>query len=195
VRIVGGDLRGKVLAAPEGRETRPTSDRARESLFNILTHRFQGRNGFSLVGAVVVDAFAGSGALGLEALSRGAAGVTFLETAGPALAALRSNIAACRADAACRVLPKDATRLPARAAGQAPATLVLLDPPYGQGLAPLCLAALATGDWLAPGALVCAETEAPAKGAVSGQDWPAGFTPLHDRSQGKALLTFLTWKP
>jgi 16S rRNA (guanine966-N2)-methyltransferase len=191
MRIVGGQFRGKTLTAPEGQDTRPTSDRSRESLFNVLTHRFQGQGGFSLTGAVVVDAFAGSGALGLEALSRGAASATFLETAAPALTALRANLAACLVQDRCRVVRADATAPGKPPAGTSQATLVLLDPPYGQGLAPRCLKGLAERGWLSPGALVCVETEAKAPPI----DWPTGFSEEDQRSHGKARITILQWSP
>ncbi|MCF8481376.1 MAG: 16S rRNA (guanine(966)-N(2))-methyltransferase RsmD [Rhodospirillum sp.] len=191
MRIIGGTFRGKALATPEGRDTRPTSDRTREALFNVLTHRFQGRDGFSLAGAVVVDAFAGSGALGLEALSRGADSATFLETGALALTALRANATACRVQDRCRVVRADATAPGKPPAGAPPATLVLLDPPYGQGLAPLCLAALADRGWLAPGALACVETEAKAPPI----NWPEGFSEEDQRAHGKARLTILQWFP
>ncbi|MBK1678554.1 16S rRNA (guanine(966)-N(2))-methyltransferase RsmD [Rhodospirillum rubrum] len=185
MRIVGGRLKGKVLTAPVGPAVRPTGDRTREALFNVLVHRFQGRDGFSLEGAIVLDAFAGTGALGLEALSRGAARVAFLEQAPASLALIRANIAACRAEAVCKVVRGDACH-PARA-GEA-ATLALLDPPYGKGLALPAVIALAAAGWLAPGALVCVETEA--KGTPA-PPWPEAFEVADERTHGKARMTIL----
>lgn len=152
MRIVAGAWRGRRLAAPAGAATRPTADRVRQALFDMLLHAPWG--GRAVVeGAAVLDAFAGTGALGLEALSRGAASATFIERDRAALAALRANIAACRAEAMARVLEGDATRPPP---GD-PCGLVFLDPPYGAGLVPRALAALGAAGWIAHAALILAE--------------------------------------
>jgi 16S rRNA (guanine966-N2)-methyltransferase len=155
----------------------------RQALFDMLWHApWAGRD--RVEGAHVLDAFAGTGALGLEALSRGAATAQFLETDRAALAALRANIAACREEARCTVLAADATR-PPRAPRQ-PCTLVFLDPPYGEdGLVELALAALGAAGWIAPEALVCAEYGAPPAAP------PPGFVPLAERAHGPASLLFL----
>ncbi len=138
--------------APAGLATRPTADRVRQAVFDRLMHApWAGRA--AVEGAQVLDAFAGTGALALEALSRGAAHATFMETGRTALAALRANIGACRAEGRCTVLPADALRPPP---GQA-CGLVFLDPPYGQGLVSPALAALRAAGWVAPGGLVVAE--------------------------------------
>lgn len=182
MRIVAGAWRGCRLAAPPGETTRPTSDRARQALFDVLTHApFAGRA--AVQEARVLDAFAGTGALGLEALSRGAAEATFIERDQAALAALRANIAACRAAGRARVLPADALS-PPRAG--APASLVFLDPPYGKGLVPQALAALAGAGWISPGALVVAEL-----GAAEPFEPVVGFSGLDDRRWGKARVIFL----
>jgi 16S rRNA (guanine966-N2)-methyltransferase len=152
MRIVAGAWRGRRLVAPPGTATRPTADRVRQALFDMLLHAPWGGRG-TLEQARVLDAFAGTGALGLEALSRGAAHATFVEHDRAALAALRANIAACGADDRASVLPGDATRLPPGA----PFSLIFLDPPYGQGLVEAALAALARNGRLAPGALAVAE--------------------------------------
>lgn len=153
MRIVAGAWRGRALLAPPGATTRPTADRVRQALFDMLMHApWAGRA--AIGGAHVLDAFAGTGALGLEALSRGAAAAMFIERDPAALKALRANIAACRAGAAACVLVADATA-PPRA--DAPCTLLFLDPPYGQGLVPRALAALDAAGWIAPGALIVAE--------------------------------------
>jgi 16S rRNA (guanine966-N2)-methyltransferase len=131
-------------------------------------------------GARVLDAFAGTGAAGLEALSRGAAHATFLETDRAALAALRANIAACHEEARATVLPADATR-PPRA--PAPCGLAFLDPPYGEGLVPRSLAALDAAGWIAPGAVVCAET-----GRGEKVETPQGYALLAERVHGAARL-------
>jgi 16S rRNA (guanine966-N2)-methyltransferase len=151
VRIIAGRYKGRRLTAPPGAETRPTSDRARQALFDMLLHAPWAEG--AIAGAAVLDVFAGTGALGLEALSRGAASAAFIESGRPALAALRANIAACGAGDLCRVVAGDALTPPRGAA----CGLVFLDPPYGQGLVPQALAALANAGWLAPRALIIAE--------------------------------------
>ena len=147
MRIVGGDNRGRTIAAPAGRNTRPTSDQTRESLFNILSHADWAP---PMEGAVVADVFAGSGALGLEALSRGAAYCLFVETEPKARAAIRANIAAHRVEDRARLHRFDATRLkiaPGNLRG--PFTHVFLDPPYGRGLWSPVLHRLGAQDLLA----------------------------------------------
>jgi 16S rRNA (guanine966-N2)-methyltransferase len=170
-----------VLVAPQGEATRPTADRVRQALFDMLWHApWGGRT--TIQDQLVLDAFAGTGALGLEALSRGADHCTFIENAKPALAALRANIAACREDARSAVLAADATRPPP---ARVPCGLVFLDPPYGQGLVPRALAALAAAGWIAEGALVVAEA-----GADETLDLP-GYAPVATRSHGAATLHVL----
>lgn len=163
LRIIGGVWRGRSLAAPAGQATRPTAERVRQALFDMLAHAPWSPG---LDGRIVLDAFAGSGALALEALSRGAAHATLFDIDRAALATLRANIAALP-DAATRItlLPADATR-PPRAVRAC--DLVFLDPPYAAGLIPSALTALAAGGWLAPGALIVAETarEAPSLAPV-----------------------------
>jgi 16S rRNA (guanine966-N2)-methyltransferase len=153
MRIVAGAWRGRSLIAPSGVDTRPTADRVRQALFDMLMHApWSGR---ALVeNASVLDVFAGTGALGLEALSRGAARATFVERARPALTALRANIAACRAEDRCTVLAVDALLVPA---GER-ADIVFLDPPYGQDLVPRALARLRAVGRVGPGSLIVAET-------------------------------------
>jgi 16S rRNA (guanine966-N2)-methyltransferase len=154
MRIVAGVWRGRRLVAPPGQATRPTADRVRQALFDMLLHApWGGRE--AVEGVRLLDAFAGTGALGLEALSRGAAHATFMERDRAALAALRANIAACGAAHRVAVLAADATR-PPRA--EAPCGLVFFDPPYGEELVPRALAALRDAGWIAPGALIVAET-------------------------------------
>jgi 16S rRNA (guanine966-N2)-methyltransferase len=183
VRIIAGRHRGRRLLAPAGEATRPTADRVRQALFDMLWHApWAGRA--ALDGARVLDAFAGTGALGLEALSRGAAHATFLENARPALAALRANIAACREEANSTVLPADATRPP-----PAPAAcgLVFLDPPYAGGLLARAIAALAAAGWIAPGALLVAESAAEAEPPPL----PPGFEAIAARQHGPARISVL----
>jgi 16S rRNA (guanine966-N2)-methyltransferase len=158
MRIVAGVWRGRVLQAPQGDTTRPTADRVRQALFDMLLHApWGGRE--AIEGAHVLDVFAGTGALGLEALSRGAAFTTFIEQDRAALIALRANIATVHAEGSCTVWAGDARTTGARAApGDPPCSLVFLDPPYGGDLVPRALAHLTALGWIAPGALIVAET-------------------------------------
>jgi 16S rRNA (guanine966-N2)-methyltransferase len=152
MRIEAGAHKGTKLVAPAGDDVRPTSDRARQAVFNMLVHRFD-----AVAGAQVLDAFAGSGALGLEALSRGAESLVAMELARPALDALKRNIAACRETARTVVYACDALKPPQAPPRFAPCSLVFLDPPYGQGLIAPALDALTQAGWIAPGALIVAE--------------------------------------
>jgi len=182
VRIIAGAFRGRRLVAPAGTATRPTAERMRQAVFDMLWHApWAGRA--RLTGARVLDGFAGTGALGLEALSRGAGTVDFIEQDRAALTALRANIAACRADEACRVWPADALRPPRATAA---CDLVFLDPPYGEGRVAAALAALAGAGWLAPDALVVAESGAPPEAL------PPGFALLAERRHGAAHVAVLT---
>jgi 16S rRNA (guanine966-N2)-methyltransferase len=184
LRIVAGKHKGRAIAAPEGREVRPTSSRAREALFDILTHaRFAERE--LIEGARVLDAFAGTGALGLEALSRGAVHASFMERDRVARTLLAANVKALGEDSNATVLAADALH-PPRAA--APCDLVFLDPPYGKDVAPPALEALAEQGWFADGAIV--SVELPGK---TDFDPPDGFTPLDTRRYGKARLVFLRY--
>jgi 16S rRNA (guanine966-N2)-methyltransferase len=154
MRIVGGTHRGTPLTAPKGDRTRPTSDRLRESVFNILLHRFGG----SLEGARVLDLYAGTGALGLEALSRGAAFALFVETAADARAVIRTNAEAMGVTGRTRVWRRDAAK--PGACPVAPFDLVFADPPYGRGLGEAALAAVRSAGWLKPGATAVVEERA-----------------------------------
>lgn len=176
MRIVSGAWRGRRLATPRSDAIRPTSDRLRESLFNVLTHAYGG----ALAGAQVLDLFAGTGALGFEALSRGAAYALLVDDGAEAGAVIRANIEILGAEGVTRLFRRDATRL-GPAAGRF--SLVFCDPPYGRGLAPLALASAVSGDWLGEGALaVVEETEA------AQVEWPAGFVELERRSHGDTAL-------
>jgi 16S rRNA (guanine966-N2)-methyltransferase len=185
MRIVGGRNRRRRLAAPPGDRVRPSADRVREALFDILLQGRFAASGSRLVGASVLDAFAGTGALGLEALSRGAAEVFFIEREAAALAALRHNIKALDEEGRAHVVPGDATRPPRAARACA---VALLDPPYGSGLASPALAALAAAGWLAVDALAVVEV-----GAREGLLPPAGFRILDQRAYGAARLVFFEW--
>ncbi|MBI1273369.1 MAG: 16S rRNA (guanine(966)-N(2))-methyltransferase RsmD [Alphaproteobacteria bacterium] len=161
MRIVGGSLARRVIAAPPGPETRPTADRVREAVFNVIAHN----DWADLDGALVCDAFAGSGALALEALSRGAAHAWLFEKSVPALKTLQQNTAKLGLQEQCTVQRADALR-PPRA--EKPCSLLFLDPPYRQDLVPLSFAALRAAGWVAPGALVVAEAAANEALAVDG---------------------------
>src|SRR6266481_4577202 len=157
LRIVGGSHRGRRLVAPPGDLVRPTSDRAREALFNILSHGNFSASGLPFAGRPVLDAFAGTGAFGLEALSRGASAAAFIERERDALAALRRNIVALDEGDRAHIVAGDATRPPRAALACA---LAFLDPPYHSGLAASGLSALAAGGWLTPDALIVIEVAA-----------------------------------
>ena len=184
MRIVGGRFRGLGLAAVGKGDAkahlRPTSDRVRESLFNLLQN---GALGDVVEGAEVLDLFAGTGALGLEALSRGATFVTFVENGRVGGRLIAENVAKARVEAECRVMRVDATRLPK---ADRAATLVFLDPPYGKGLGARALDSAARGGWLAEGAVVVWEERGE-------QDPPEGFERLDVRRYGETVLTILRW--
>jgi 16S rRNA (guanine966-N2)-methyltransferase len=184
MRIVGGQFRGRPLAAPGDDRVRPTSDRVREAVFNILQH---GIPGFELEGAKVLDLFAGTGALGLEALSRGAAFCLFVEEEAEARALIRRNIEALGLTGITKVFRRDATDL-GPAGNRGGFALALLDPPYGQGLAERALASAATGGWLADGAVAVIEER---KGTAVAL--PAGYALLDRRAWGDTEVTFARW--
>ncbi|MGO8920830.1 MAG: 16S rRNA (guanine(966)-N(2))-methyltransferase RsmD [Stellaceae bacterium] len=185
MRIIAGRHRGRVLAAPEGQGVRPTGERVREALFDILAHgRFA--DGPAFEAARVLDAFAGTGAFGLEALSRGADHASFLEKDRVALAALRANVATLGEERHAAILPGDALHPPPAAL---PVTLAFLDPPYGEDLAAPALAALAARGWLAAGALAVVEVAARQNFAA-----PQGFALLEERRYGAARLVFLRFE-
>ena len=182
MRIVGGKHRGRRIAAPPGNTVRPTSERAREALFNILAHgRFATAPVFE--DARVLDVFAGTGAFGLEALSRGARFAAFLEKDRQARDVLATNVTALGESGRTRLLAADATA-PPRADG--PYDLVFVDPPYRSGLAAPALEALSRAGWIAPDALVVVELA-----ARGGFEPPQGFTPLEERRYGAGRLVFL----
>lgn len=179
MRIVGGRHRGRPIAAPPGRDTRPTADRAREALFNILGHGY----GIDLSESDVLDVFAGSGGLGLEALSRGARRAWFLDHHAGALEVIRANLRTLREDDRAVVLRADATKPPR--AKQACA-LALLDPPYESGLAGPALTALAAQGWLTDQALCVVEVAAREELPL-----PPGFVAEEERIYGAARFVFL----
>jgi 16S rRNA (guanine966-N2)-methyltransferase len=183
MRIVGGQFKGRSLAAPAGSATRPTSDRARESIFNILAHAEWAPD---LDGRRVLDLFAGSGALGFESISRGAAFALFVETSEAARGAIRDNIEALGLFGNTRLHRRDATDLGQKPASVgAPFDLVFLDPPYGKGLGELALSKLASGGWISPDALIVFEV-----GEGEAPETP-GFEKLDERIYGAARVLFL----
>jgi len=181
MRIIGGRLRGRTLVAPKSQAIRPTADRLREALFNILVHAYAD----PLSGARVLDLFAGTGALGIEALSRGATFALFVDEAAEARALIRENVAALGLGGVCRIFRRDATRLGA-AYPVEPFSLVFLDPPYGQGLAAKALASARDGGWLAPDALIVVEEATKTKFAA-----PAEFSEIERRSYDDTEFIFL----
>ena len=155
MRIVGGRLRGRALAAPKSQAIRPTADRLRESLFNVLAHAY----GDPITGARVLDLFAGTGALGFESLSRGATFVQFIDDGAEARALLRQNVEALGLAAVTKIFRRDATKLgPAHPVE--PFSLAFLDPPYGRGLAEKALMSARGGGWLSKDALIVVEESA-----------------------------------
>ena len=178
MRIIAGNFRGRRLLVPPGQAIRPTGERAREALFDVLEHGAP-----PVRGARFLDLFCGTGAVGLEAHSRGAAEVVLIEHDRAALKAAEANIARLGAPPRVRLLPRDASRL-----GPAPHPfdLIFLDPPYRSGLAGVTLGALARGDWLGGDARVIVELA-----ATEDLDLPAGYTLERERRYGSAKFLFL----
>lgn len=187
MRIVAGTLRGRALVAPKGQSTRPTTDRARQALFNVLEHAAWSPG---LEGVRVIDLFAGSGALGLEALSRGAAECLFVETDSDARLAIESNIEALGLKGRAQTLGRDASKMgSADRSADSPFDLAFLDPPYGRGLNEAALAGLAAGGWLTDRALVVVE-----RGADEAPLTAAAYETLDVRPWGAARVTFLSFR-
>jgi len=181
MRVVGGRLRGRTLAGPKSPAIRPTADRLRESLFNILIHSY----GDPITGARVLDLFAGTGALGIEALSRGAAFSLFVDESAEARALLRENATALGLGGVSRIFRRDATKLgPAHPVERF--SLAFLDPPYGHGLAEKSLASARAGAWFAPNALIVVEEAKNARFAA-----PEGFAELERRGYDDTEFIFL----
>ena len=181
MRVVGGRLKGRNLAAPSSQHIRPTADRLRESLFNILIHSY----GDPITGARVLDLFAGTGALGVEAISRGAAFALFVDNGAEARALLRNNVEALGLGGVTKVYRRDATNLgPAHPIE--PFSLVFLDPPYRMTLAEKALVSLRDGGWLTPGALAVVEEAKAAEFSA-----PEGFDELERRVYDDSEFVFL----
>ncbi len=186
MRIVSGEFRGKTLVTPAGEATRPTSDRARQAIFNILEHAAWSKG---VRGRRVIDLFAGSGALGFEALSRGADFCLFVETDEAARGAIRQNVEAMHLFGQTRVHRRDATDLGVRPGADGPAfDLAFLDPPYAKGLGEQALAKLSAGGWLAPGAIVVFE-----RGTGEDNFAVDGYEALDVRDYGAAQVNFMRY--
>ena len=181
MRIVGGALRGRAIIAPKSKAIRPTADRLRESLFNILIHSFDD----PVTGARVLDLFAGTGALGIEALSRGAAFALFVDQGAEARALLRENVAALGLGGTSKIFRRNATKL-GEPNPLAPFSLAFLDPPYGQGLATEALNSARAGGWLTPDALIVVEEATKAQFAT-----PEGFHEIDRRRYDDTEFVFL----
>lgn len=186
MRIIGGRHRGRPVNAPAGGEVRPTADRTREAVFNILLHGIGGA-GAGIEGAAVLDVFAGTGAMGLEALSRGAERAVFVERDNAAIAAIRGNAARLNEPQACLVLRLDAVGLPPPPqAADIPLDYAFLDAPYGSGLSGPALAGLKGRGWITAGAIVTVEVAAKEAFAP-----PPGYEILDERRWGAAKVVFL----
>src|SRR5712675_2184147 len=181
MRVVGGRLKGRNLASPSSQEIRPTADRLRESVFNILVHAYDD----PIEGARVLDLFAGTGALGIEATSRGAAFTLFVDNGAEARALLRNNVEALGLGGVTKVYRRDATNL-GPAHPMEPFSLVFLDPPYGKGLADRALTSAQEGGWLTPDALIVVEEAADADFTA-----PDGFEEIERREYGDTQAVFL----
>jgi 16S rRNA (guanine966-N2)-methyltransferase len=181
MRVVGGELKGRNIVAPTSRDIRPTADRLREAVFNILVHAYDD----PFQDARVLDLFAGTGALGIEAVSRGAVFTLFVDNGAEARALLRNNVEALALGGVTKVYRRDATDL-GPAHPMEPFSLVFLDPPYGKGLAEKALASLRAGGWLKPNALLVVE-EAKSAGFAT----PDGYEELERRAYDDTEFVFL----
>lgn len=187
LRVTGGARRGLTLEGPADDRIRPTADRTRQAVFNLLAHR--GDDGDAVRDAIVLDAFAGTGALAIEALSRGAASATLMDRDTAAAALVHRNLVRAGLGDRARLVPADATRPPAPAgAGAAGADLVFLDPPYGQGLVAPALSALDRAGWIGPAARVVVETD-----RADPVPRPDGWQVAADRRYGRARIQ-LWWR-
>lgn len=186
MRIVAGRFRGRPVFAPKSEATRPTGDRVRQAIFNILEH---GVEGFALEGARVLDLFAGTGAMGLESLSRGAGFCLFVEENAEARAAIRRNVEALALTGVTKIWRRDATRL-GPAGAMAPFGLVFLDPPYDRELAEAALASTRDGGWIATGGLVVLEERADTNVIL-----PEGFSEIDRRRWGETQAVFARSQP
>ncbi len=181
MRVIGGRLKGRGLKSPAAPAIRPTSDRLRETIFNILAHSY----GDPLDGAAVLDLFAGTGAMAIEALSRGARSALLVDKSAAACALVKTNVESLGLGAAARILRRDARKL-GLALAQERYSLAFLDPPYGKGLAPQALIALRDGSWLDKEALLVVEEQAQADIPL-----PEGFALIETRLYGDTQVAFV----
>ncbi|MEO1207883.1 MAG: 16S rRNA (guanine(966)-N(2))-methyltransferase RsmD [Pseudomonadota bacterium] len=186
MRVTGGEFRGRPLASPKSDAIRPTSDRVREALFNIIANN---PDVPPLEGAHIIDLFAGTGALGFEALSRGAAHCIFVDQSTDARGLIRTNIETLKLEGQTRLMRRDATKL-GPALDRDRVEIAFLDPPYDKGLGERALHALQDGDWLNPGALIILEERSKNQIAL-----PAGFHALDTRKYGEAAVHLLRFEP
>jgi 16S rRNA (guanine966-N2)-methyltransferase len=184
MRVVGGRLRGRPLTAPKSQAIRPTADRLRESLFNILIHAYEN----PIADARVLDLFAGTGALGIEAISRGAAFALFVDDGVEARSLLRANVEALGLGGVSRVFRRDATKLGVVHPVE-PFSLVFADPPYGKGLGEQALASARDGGWLTPEALIVVE-----EAAAAAFKAPEGYEEIERRAYDDTEFVFLRIK-
>lgn len=197
VRISGGEFRGRVLQSPSGPGVRPTGDKNRQAIFNMLNaprwiDDLEPGTDFDLDGAVVVDGFAGTGALGVEALSRGAAYATFFEHDRDTASICRKNMTMLKVTDRTTVRGRDSTKPGRRPADVPPATLLFLDPPYRLGLVPKALWALGENGWLAHGAVAVLESENPVQGDTDAI-YACPLRELDQRTYGTTLFRFVQW--
>lgn len=185
MRIVGGEFRGRPLAVPKSNEIRPTADRTRESLFNILSHAYPD----AIEGTRIIDLFAGTGAVGLEAVSRGCRHALFVENSVEGRGLLWENIDALGLHGRTRILRRDATDL-GNVANLEPFDMLFADPPYGKGFGEKAFAAAAAGGWLVPGALAILEERADVQVEV-----PAPFVLRESRTFGDSKMHFFRYEP
>ncbi|MCE7029574.1 16S rRNA (guanine(966)-N(2))-methyltransferase RsmD [Jiella avicenniae] len=181
MRIVGGEFKGRKLTEPKSDRIRPTTDRNRETLFNILAHG----KAFELADARVLDLFSGTGAVGLEALSRGARFCLFVEEDAEARGIVRANMEAFGLNGRAKIFRRDATKLGVPGTME-PFDMLFADPPYGRGLGEQALVSARDGGWLKPGALAVVE-----EAAGAAFDPPEGFEPVEERAMGATILRFL----
>lgn len=181
MRIVGGQFRGRALKSPSSQAIRPTSDKLRESIFNILVHAY----GDPISGARVLDLFAGTGALGCEAMSRGAKFALFVDEGAEARGLIRENVEKLSLTGTTKIFRRDASKL-GEIGAMEPFDLVFCDPPYGKGLASIALAGAQAGKWLAPSALLVVE-----EAVKSEFKPPDGFEELERRKYGDSEIIIL----
>ena len=184
MRIIGGKYKGQRLTAPQGRNTRPTTDQTRESIFNILSHGMD----IDFLGMTVLDLYSGSGGLGFEAFSRGAKKIIFMDKATPAIKCIKNNKKQFREHDSFFIYQGDASFLPARSHGDELIDLVFVDPPYRKNLVTPTLISLSEGDWLKIGAVVVAEM-----GKTDHYDLATHFSLISERKYGDTKVAFISY--